>query len=219
VFTGLIKAVGRVEGIRVSSDGGALEIRCNDRRDWGECGASVAVNGVCLTLREQHGAVMMFDVLAETFNRTNLKHKVRGSLVNLEAALKLGDPLGGHWVSGHVDGVGHVQHIRRVGRDREVTIACDPSLTAQMVVKGSICCDGVSLTLVDVRNDAFCVHIIPHTWEHTAWRNMGAGDAVNIETDILGKYVARYLGKMADGESGSTGAITWNRLREAGFDL
>lgn len=219
MFTGLIRAVGQIESVAASENGGTLSVRCEQATNWGEIGASIAVNGVCLTVRELRGDVMLFDVLAETLNRTNLKRKAHGSLVNLEPALRLGDPVGGHWVTGHVDGVGTVQQIRKVGRDREVRVACDPSLAAQMVVKGSISCDGISLTLVTVQDDSFSVHIIPHTWEHTAWRTLSEGDSINIELDLLGRYVFNYLQQMAMAHGIRGKGVTWERLRDAGFGV
>jgi riboflavin synthase len=131
--------------------------------------------------------------LNETFERTNLGDKRNGQHVNLERALRVGDELGGHFVTGHVDGVGTVRKLTPVGRDWILDSHAAQELLAQMVVKGSIAVAGVSLTLVEVRRDGFTVHLIPHTWAETSLSELRPGDKVNLETDMLGKYVLRSI--------------------------
>jgi riboflavin synthase len=170
------------------------------------------VQGVCLTLVEFGGSVLHFDVLRETFERSSIGQKKIGQRLNLERALRMGDALGGHIVTGHVDGVGCVRGLKRVGHDWAVEIECDKDLIANMVPKGSVACDGVSLTIVDFKDNSFVVHVIPHTWDVTSFSELTIGATVNLETDVLGKYVRRIL------ESGSQQrGVTWESLRNAGF--
>lgn len=219
MFTGIVQAVGEITNLQVSDEGGIIEVSGDANMDWSPIGASIAVDGVCLTLRKQVSPVLCFDVLGETISRTSLGRKKVGSLVNMEAALKVGDRLGGHWVTGHVDGIGAVRAIEAVGRDRAITISCPADLTRFMVTKGSVCCDGISLTLVDVSDSHFTVHVIPHTWENTAWRELKVGSVVNIETDFIGKYVFKFLQTSCSGVvTKDQGSITWERLRAMGFE-
>ena len=152
-------------------------------------GASIAINGCCLTIVATEGNSLSFQAGNETLSRTNLRDLVVGSGVNLERALKAGDRLGGHYVSGHVDGLGRVK--KRVDESdwSYFWFEVPEELTRQMASKGSVTVDGVSLTLVDVERDSFSVALIPHTLEVTTLGDRQAGDAVNIETDILAKYV------------------------------
>ncbi len=175
-------------------------------------GDSIAVQGVCLTVARIEGRKMLFNVLAETFNRSNLASRKPGQLVNLEPALRAGDPLGGHIVNGHVDGVGHMKAVIPKGQDRLLEISAEPSLLRDMVYKGSVAVDGISLTIAALGPESFHVHIIPYTWDHTSLQELGEGDPVNLETDILAKYVRRTL------EEGSfPRAPTWEELREQGW--
>ncbi|HMP74915.1 MAG TPA: riboflavin synthase [Kiritimatiellia bacterium] len=193
MFTGIIQRLGIIESVERSGGHGRLRIRAGDWAPAIELGESIANEGVCLTVTEERKGVLTFDLLKETFDRTNLGAKKTGQRVNLERALRVGDALGGHFVTGHVDGVGRVRKITPVGRDWILEIACAPELMAQMVGKGSIAISGVSLTLVDLQRDGFTVHLIPHTWENTSLSELSPGDAVNLETDMLGKYVQRIL--------------------------
>ncbi len=193
MFTGIIQRLGVVETVEHGGGQGRLHVRTEPWTPALERGESIAVEGVCLTVTGDRKGVVTFDVLKETFDRTNLGSKTAGRRVNLERALRVGDPLGGHFVTGHVDGVGRARMITPVGRDRILEIACAPELMAQMVGKGSIAVSGVSLTLVDLMRDGFTVHLIPHTWSNTSFSELKAGDAVNLETDLLGKHVQRLL--------------------------
>ena len=156
-------------------------------------GESIALNGCCLTVVECDAATCRFEIGPETLLRTNLGALRVGDRVNLERSLRMGDRLGGHLVQGHVDGVGH---IARKERDRDwvmMAFTCPPELTVQMIPKGSIAVDGISLTLVDVKRDGFSVMLIPHTLANTTLGFKQSGDAVNLETDLLAKYVKKYL--------------------------
>ncbi len=151
------------------------------------------MNGACLTVAAIEGKIFCFDVLTETFDKTNLGEKGPGSIVNLERALALGDTLGGHIVTGHVDGTGRVRRIDRVDRDWKFEIECSRDMLMLMVYKGSIALDGISLTVAELKDDAFVVHIIPHTIEETDMSEFKPGTKVNLEADILGKHVQRIL--------------------------
>ncbi len=193
MFTGIIQRVGVVEEVLHRGTHGQLRIAGGVWEPPLVPGESIAVEGVCLTVTEDCDGVMVFDLLKETFDRTNLGGKSAGDRVNLERALRVGDALGGHFVTGHVDGTGQIRRVTPVGRDWIVEVECATDLVAQMVTKGSVALCGVSLTLVDILTDGFTVHLIPHTWENTSLSEASPGSAVNIETDMLGKYVQRML--------------------------
>jgi len=156
-------------------------------------GDSIAVNGTCLTVADIDGDKLMFDVLGETFDKTNLGEKKPGDLVNLEQALALGDTLGGHIVTGHVDNTGTVAKIEEVGRDFKFTVECSRDMLMLMVYKGSISIDGISLTVAELTDNGFIVYIIPHTIQETDMSEFKVGTKVNLEADILGKHVQRIL--------------------------
>ncbi|MGD9611279.1 MAG: riboflavin synthase [Kiritimatiellia bacterium] len=212
MFTGLVQQVGRLE--RISFQGEAGRLVLSARFDSAlQVGESIAVNGACLTLVEQRGETFVFDVLRETFDKTSLRDKGPGTPLNLERALRVGDPLGGHLVSGHVDGTGDVRRIEAAGRDKVLVVAA-PLLLSEIVPKGSIAIDGISLTVVDVlaSEGTFSVHVIPHTWSRTALSSLATGLQVNLETDMIGKYVRAALAGSAAPPS-----LTWDKLRDAGF--
>lgn len=193
MFTGIVRT-GRIESIEMQ--GGAGRIKVTPQRAWEqpiELGDSIAVNGACLTVAAIEDGSFCFDVLAETFDKTNLGEKTAGSLVNLERALALGDMLGGHIVTGHVDGTGRVKKIEQVDRDWKFTIKCAREMLMLMVYKGSIALDGISLTVAELLDDGFVVHIIPHTIEETDMSEFKIGTKINLEADILGKHVQRIL--------------------------
>jgi riboflavin synthase len=157
-------------------------------------GESIAVQGVCLTVASAAFDTFACDLLEETRQRTALGRKVEGSSLNLERAVKAGGRFGGHFVSGHVDGTATVDSVRPVGRDWALSLRVrKEAWTADIIAKGSVSIDGVSLTVVDVATEGFVVHCIPHTWGHTTLSTLRAGDTVNIETDMIGKYVRQFL--------------------------
>lgn len=212
MFTGLVQQVGRLEQIAFQGAAGRLTL-CARFGGPLQIGESVAVNGTCLTLVEQHGDRLTFDVLRETFDKTALRDKAPGAPLNLERALRLGDPLGGHLVSGHVDGTGELQRVESAGRDKVLVVAA-ASLIGEIVPKGSIAIDGISLTVVDVAPAAgtFSVHVIPHTWSETALVSLAPGMRVNLESDLIGKYVRQTMATEA-----AAPRVTWDKLRAAGF--
>jgi riboflavin synthase len=212
MFTGIVQHVGGVQRSGPSPAGRRLHIDVGPLAEGLALGDSVAVNGVCLTASELAGSVAGFDVIHETLRRTNLGRLAAGSRVNLERALRADGRLDGHIVQGHVDGSARVERIDRTAGQWVIHFAGEKALTDEMVAKGSIAIDGVSLTLAGVSDGHFQVALIPTTLEKTTLSAIAAGDLVNIETDILGKYVRRLLDR---GRAG--GALTLETLRENGF--
>lgn len=201
MFTGLVEGQGTIRGIRPEGTAIRLDVDVPERLS-GDCaiGDSVAINGCCLTVVGIRGLGWTFEAGAETLSKSNLGALTPGDLVNLERALPVDGRLGGHFVQGHVDGVGTVERIERDGQWVYQWFRVQEQLTRQMVAKGSVAVDGVSLTLVDVERDRFSVALIPHTLDVTTLGRRRVGDAVNIETDILGKYVHKLLeGERRDG--------------------
>ena len=215
MFTGLVETTGVFLGATMSGKAGKLRVESETVLRDPEPGESIAVNGACLTLEKADGALLEFHVLEETFRKTNLGLLQRGSRVNLERAMALGDRFGGHIVSGHVDGTGKVLSLGRAGDDIVLTVSCTPDLRQYMVPKGSIAVNGISLTIADLSEDRFSVHIIPTTWEVTNLAECRPGSAVNLECDMLGKYVLAMLRQMElpNGKS----SITMEVLKNAGF--
>ena len=190
MFTGLVEALGTVRELTADGAGRVLTLSAPFAAQLA-LGESVAVNGTCLTVVAHDTATCRFEVGPETLRRTNLGELRVGDRVNLERSLRVGDRLGGHWVQGHIDGVGRIERRAPDGPWLGVWFSCPPELAAQMVPKGSVAVDGVSLTLVEVTAGGFSVALIPHTLDHTTLGFKRPGDAVNLETDILAKYVQR----------------------------
>ncbi|NIL97897.1 MAG: riboflavin synthase [Planctomycetales bacterium] len=195
MFTGLVQALGTVVAAVPEGPGRRLVVRCKTTAQHAAVGASIAVNGCCLTVVEVEQDRLTFEAGPETLSRTNLGQLASGSRVNLEASLRAGDPLGGHFVTGHIDAIGTLQDRKDQGEWSMLTFAVPANLTEQMVSKGSIAVDGVSLTLVDVADATFSVQLIPHTLSVTTLGGLAAGDPVNIETDLLAKYAAKAVGR------------------------
>ena len=194
MFTGIVQRLGNITEIKMDGTAGRITMMPNRPFDKPiGLGDSIAVNGTCLTVAAMEGDALMFDVLGETFDKTNLGEKKPGDLVNLEQALALGDTLGGHIVTGHVDNTGTVAKIEEVGRDFKFTIECSRDMLMLMVYKGSISIDGISLTVAELTDNGFIVHIIPHTIQETDMSEFKVGTKVNLEADILGKHVQRIL--------------------------
>lgn len=196
MFSGIIQKVGKIENVDRAADGsGRLTMSCDPWKEPVNVGESIANNGVCLTVTGIQHNTFSFDLLDETFRKTNLGDLKSGDLVNLERALRVGDVIGGHFVTGHVDGVGVTSAWEPNGRDFIWRIQCPVAITNGMVPKGSIALDGISLTIVDLAHGAFSVHIIPHTVANTNLRNVRVGQQVNLETDMLGKYAMKSRGQ------------------------
>lgn len=193
MFTGLVEAIGIIDSVRPIGPGVRLLVRAGDLAADANLGDSIAINGCCLTVVERSGELLGFDAGSETQSRTNLGKLVPGSHVNLERSLKVGDRLGGHYVSGHIDAVGTLERVKQEGDWAFYWFRVPLELSRQMASKGSIAVDGVSLTLVDVEPGLFSIALIPHTLEVTTLGKLIPGDAVNIETDILAKYVEQQL--------------------------
>lgn len=193
MFTGLIEEVGKVAAIDRIGAGARLQVATGLPLDEIRMGDSVAVNGVCLTVVQRGAGRLAFDVSPETMERTTFKGLRPGSFVNLERALRVGDRLGGHLVSGHVDCLAVVRERREVSGNYLFSFHLPARSARYLIEKGSVAIDGISLTVNLVSDEGFSVNIIPHTAECTTLRFRKAGDEVNIETDLIGKYVERLL--------------------------
>ena len=193
VFTGLVQSLGTVR--RLITDGAGVRLEVSDEQvaRGAMVGDSIAINGCGLTVVAVEGAELSFDAGPETLQRTNLGRLAAGDSVNLESSLRLGDPLGGHWVTGHIDGVGALDAREDQGDWCTMWFRTPAELTRQMASKGSVAVDGVSLTLVDVEADRFSVALIPHTLRVTTLGLRAIGDEVNLETDVLAKYIERQM--------------------------
>jgi len=212
VFTGIIERIGRLGGKKEQGGGYSLEIEHDPWDTPLVTGESVAVEGVCLTVVERHPGGFTCDVLAETMQRTSLGGMQPGSRLNLERALLAGDLLGGHVVSGHVDGTGRVAAVREIARDAVMRIACGSELMDGIVQRGSVACAGVGLTVSGLDADWFEVNLIPLTRKATTLGECKTGDEINVELDMIGKYVKRY----AAGTTANTG-LSVDDLRRTGF--
>lgn len=220
MFTGIIEETGTIR--KIVGQSGSIEIKANKVLSGTQLGDSIAVNGVCLTVTAIGHDGFTADVMAETLRRTNLGRLTIGSSVNLERAMASGDRFGGHIVSGHIDGTGTIQSLQREGNAVWVTIAAPASILRLIVMKGSIAIDGISLTVAYVDESVFKVSIIPHTGEETTLLTRKPGDIVNLENDIVGKYVERLLTPYVQSDTADTAAvkssgITMDFLQEHGF--
>lgn len=216
MFTGIIEEVGRVEAVRRQGLSVVLGVEGRLVCEGTKVGDSIAVSGVCLTVTGVSNGILTFDAVAETLRRTTLADVRPGRMVNLERALSAGARMGGHFVQGHVDGLATLVSAEVEGNSHLLTFAVGQELSRFLVEKGSVALDGVSLTVAALRDAgpgvqaAFTVAIIPHTWENTTLGMLSVGDQVNLEVDIIGKYVARFLGHRASG-------VSEELLRSAGF--
>jgi len=197
MFTGIVEEAGRVERIQPARKSIELTVRAAVTGRGLKKGDSLAVNGCCLTVvklvRRGRTALVQFDLLKETWERTNFKSLQPGALVNLERSLRADGSLGGHFVTGHIDGVGTIERWERAGQDHVLDIAAPVEVMRYVVFKGSIAVDGISLTVAAVHKRGFRIWIIPHTYEVTALRERKVGDEVNLEADLIGKYVEKFF--------------------------
>ena len=191
MFTGLVEVLGKVADAAPQPQGVLVRIDAGEVAEGAAVGDSIAINGCCLTVVERDGGVLAFQAGEETLSRTNLGELKAGSPVNLERSLRVGDRLGGHFVTGHIDGAGDLLERSDDGDWANLWFGVSTELALQMAGKGSVAVDGVSLTLVDVGDDRFSVALIPHTLAVTTLGALRPGDRVNIETDLLAKYVQR----------------------------
>lgn len=189
MFTGLVAAIGTLDTVTPLDTGVRLRIATALADGTLALGESIAVDGCCLTVVAQAPGAFDVEVSHESLARTSLGAKPAGAAVNLERAMRLGDRLGGHWVQGHVDGVGTLAAVREVGESHEIEIAFPAELGKYVVDKGSITVSGVSLTVNAVRDGRIAINLIPHTWTHTTFARTPVGSPVNLEVDVLAKYV------------------------------
>jgi riboflavin synthase len=197
MFTGIVEEAGIVERIKPTAKSIELTVRAGVSGRGLKLGGSLAVNGCCLTAvkvgTRGKSKLVQFDLLQETWKRTNLQYAKAGALVNLERPLRADGEFGGHFVTGHIDGVGKNVRWERAGQDHLLDIAAPADVMRYMVFKGSVAVDGISLTVAAVQKSSFRIWIIPHTYEITALHDRKVGDAVNLEADLLGKYAEKFL--------------------------
>lgn len=189
MFTGIIEEVGKLKNF----DGGRIEVNCEKVLSDVSIGDSIDVNGICLTVTNFGKDFFTADVMPETVRRTSLGEVAAGGALNLERAMKVDDRFGGHIVSGHIDDVGKILTIRIEGNAVFIDVTAPPNILRQIAEKGSVALDGISLTVVDATSEKFCVSMIPHTLSVTNFKFKHVGSLVNIETDILAKYIDRLL--------------------------
>ncbi len=226
MFTGIIEEKGIIQNIRRDGNACVLTVGCRNVLRGTRVGDSIAVSGVCLTVTSLGSGSFTADMMAETLNRSSLGSLSSGSTVNLERAMPADGRFGGHIVSGHIDGTGTVQSIRRDGNAVWYAIGAAPELLRHIVEKGSIAVDGISLTVASVDEQCFQVSVIPHTMEQTTLPGRRVGDPVNLECDIIGKYVEKLLTHPSAAPeeteagarpAGSPGGLTEEFLKECGF--
>lgn len=216
MFTGIVEEVGTIRNIKRGQHSAVLTIHAKTVLEETRIGDSIAVNGICLTVTRLFPDGFSADVMHETLNRSSLAGLSAGSVVNLERAMPANGRFGGHIVAGHVDGVGHIANIRRDDTAVWYTVHAGPEILRYVVEKGSITIDGISLTVATLDSDSFQVSIIPHTGSETILLGKKAGDVVNLENDIIGKYVQRLLTNPAPEEAPES-KVTWEFLAENGF--
>lgn len=212
MFTGIIEEVGCIQYIRSSSRGGRISVSASIILQDIHLGDSIAVNGVCLTAVEFDNSRIVFDASPETLQRTTLGKLRVGDEVNLERALRADSRLGGHIVQGHVDATGKYLGYRQIGNSYDVTFSFPRSIARYICEKGSIAVDGVSLTVASLAQEQFTVAVVPHTWQMTALKRLRIGDLVNLEADVVAKYLERLL-EFRRPDSG----MTIEKLKEMGY--
>jgi riboflavin synthase len=211
MFTGIIQEVGTILSVLPGGERAALAVETVDLAGDVALGDSVAVNGVCLTVTSIDPPTLTFDVVTETLKKSTLGSLARGHRVNLEGALKIGDRLSGHFVMGHVDGVGEVARRSDDPGQVTLTVRAPAEVAAMVIEKGSVAIDGVSLTTFDVGGGLFSVALVPHTLDHTILKDIRQGTPVNLEADIIARWVAKLL------PGGESGGLTIEKLRDAGY--
>lgn len=215
MFTGIVEEVGTIEQLQRGRASATLTIRASQILEDMKLGDSIAVNGVCLTVTSFHKNCFTADIMHETLNRSSLSAVQNGSHVNLERAMMAGGRFGGHIVSGHVDGVGRITDIRRDDTAVWYTVQAAPSILRYIVEKGSVAIDGISLTVAKLYSDCFQISAIPHTVRATVLSERRVGDTVNLENDMIGKYVERLL--LPESKEAPSGGITKEFLTRCGY--
>lgn len=193
MFTGIVEETGKVAAFTAADEAWRLEVEARRATEGTAVGDSVAVNGCCLTVVQAGGGRLSFDVLEETRRLTNFSSLHPGAGVNLERSLRFDGKVGGHFVTGHIDGVGRIEIFEQRGKDHYLRIRAPAGLVRYLVPKGSVAIDGISLTVAEVEGDEFAVWLIPHSLDTTNLRERRVADAVNLECDLLGKYVEKLL--------------------------
>lgn len=214
MFTGIIEEQGQIRSVSLGGKSGSISIKAEKVLEGTKIGDSIAVNGVCLTAVSIQKDGFTADVMAETVRRSNLGHLRPGDKVNLERAMAAGGRFGGHIVSGHIDGTGTIVSLRKEENAVWVGIKTEPEIMRLVIEKGSICIDGISLTVAAVGTDNFQVSVIPHTGEETTLLKKQPGDMINLENDIIGKYVERLMGLREAENSRSRDGLTMDQLKE-----
>ncbi|MGL5751244.1 MAG: riboflavin synthase [Paraclostridium sp.] len=217
MFTGIVEEVGSILCIKNGVKSSSLKIKANKVLQDTKIGDSICTNGVCLTVTSIESNSFDMDVMAETLRKSNLKNLHIGSLVNLERALSLQSRLGGHIVSGHIDGVGKITSMVKEDNAIWISIQASSDILKYVIYKGSITIDGISLTVAYVDDASFKVSIIPHTLENTILSKKYVGDTVNLECDMIGKYVEKLLGLQNDNSAKKESSITEDFLKNNGF--
>lgn len=219
MFTGIIEETGKIRFISLTGSSGKIGIQAGKVLEGTRVGDSIAVNGICLTVTSLQKDGFTADVMAETVRRSSMKNLTPGDPVNLERAMGAEGRFGGHMVSGHIDGVGRIRRLKPEENAVWVTVEAEPELLEYVVEKGSVAIDGVSLTVAAVSPREFQVSVIPHTGQETTLLSRQKGDLVNLETDIIGKYVRKFLGflpekKQESAENTAEREITMEMLRD-----
>ncbi|MEA4827274.1 MAG: riboflavin synthase [Clostridium sp.] len=218
MFTGIVEEIGVIESIILGSDSARIKINAKKVLQNVKLGDSISTNGVCLTVTEFSNKSFIVDVMAETMRRSGLGSLKKGDKVNLERALAVGDRLGGHLVSGHIDGTGTIKNLQREDNAIWITIETSPDVLRYIVLKGSIAIDGVSLTVAYVDNKVFKVSIIPHTQDETTLTKKSTGEKVNLECDMIGKYIEKFIyEKEAQANNKDKKSVDIEFLKENGF--
>lgn len=217
MFTGIVEETGTIKKILISGNSGQIQICAKRVLEGTKIGDSIAVNGICLTVTSMSEESFCADVMAETVRRSSLRNLSAGDLVNLERAMAADGRFGGHIVSGHIDGTGTIRSLKREENAVWLTIDTKPEIMRYIVEKGSICIDGVSLTVAKTRETYFQVSVIPHTGEETTLLKRKPGEFVNLENDIVGKYVERFVKAAFSEEEQKTGGLTMELLEEYGI--
>ena len=219
MFTGLIEDIGEI--VQIGKKGNSFQLTISTRLnfDSGDIGASVSVDGVCLTVVAINKNLFTVEVSPETLDRTTFVKRKRGDLVNLERALRLSDRLGGHLVTGHIDGTGIIKGITKELSSIAIKISTSPEINRYLVVKGSVGLDGISLTINEIQGNTFSVNIIPHTAQATTIGKKRIGDKVHIEADLIGKYIEKFLKEveLIPKIKGKPSSINANFLDKYGF--
>ena len=213
MFTGIIEHLALVKNLSLKARGGELFLDFSDFYNDLSLGESIAINGTCLTIKEISGKVISFDVSGETLKKTTLGKLHYGEKVNIERALRVGDRLGGHFVTGHVDGIGTIHGKKQSADQCTMSFSAEKKITGMMIEKGSIAVDGISLTVVDLADGVFSVALIPYTLVSTTLGFRKIGDSVNIEIDMMGKWIKKLLTNTRE----EKGDITHEQLIKQGF--